>query len=66
MDTILLDGHEIEVMEVHAELPMVRFKFVRNWCKISDAFVPNMTAGQWFAAIGPKGFWNQEEKKGCV
>lgn len=63
MDTITLNGHTIEVLEVHEELPLVKFKFVRNWCKITDAFIPNMTAWQWLSGIGAKGFWNQEEKK---
>ena len=64
MDTIELNGHTIEVLEIHEELPLVKFKFVRNWCKITDAFIPNMTAWQWLSGIGAKGFWNQEEKKG--
>lgn len=63
METITLNGHEIEVMEVHDDLPLVRFKLVRNWCKLSEAVIPNITAWQYMQAIGAKGFWNQEEKK---
>lgn len=63
METITLNGHEIEVMEIHDELPMVKFKFVRNWCKLSEAFIPNKTVVQWLMGLGANGFWNQEEKK---
>lgn len=63
MDTITLNGFTIEVSEVHDEQPMVKFKLVRNWCKVSDAFIPNKTAYQWLLSLGTKGFWDQAEKK---
>lgn len=62
MDTITLNGYELEVQEVQ-EVPMVKFKFVKNWCKISDAFIPNVTALEWLLSIGEKGFWDHSEKK---
>lgn len=63
METITLNGHEMEVLEVHPTLPMVRFKLVRNWCKLGDFFIPNVTALQWLLNLGKEGFWNVGEKK---
>lgn len=62
MDTITLNGHTIEVLEVHDDKPLVKFKFVRNWCNIADAFIPNVTAYQWLLRQGA-GFWDRAEKK---
>lgn len=62
-DTITLNGHEIEVEEIHPDLDgVVRFKLVRSWSRVADAFVPNMTAFQWVKRQG-SGFWDQSEKK---
>lgn len=61
MDTITLNGYEIEVTEIHDELPLVRFKLVRHWCRVSDAFIPNVTALQWLISRGP--LWDSAEKK---
>jgi hypothetical protein len=63
MDSIELNGHTIEVREIHEELPLVKFKLVRNWCKISDAFIPNKTAYQWLLGLGKEGFWDAAENK---
>lgn len=63
METIILDGHEIEVAEIHDTEPMVRFKLVRNWCRINQAFTPNKTAYEWLLGLGKVGFWDVAEKK---
>lgn len=63
MDTITINGFTIDVQEIHPELPLVKFKLVRNWCKITDAFIPNSTALEWLLRIGEKGFWDHAEKK---
>lgn len=63
METIELNGHIIDVQEVHNELPLVRFKLVRNWCKVSEAFIPNVTAYEWLMRQGKAGFWDTSEKK---
>lgn len=62
MESITLNGHEIQVLEIHEDLPLVRFKLVRNWCKVSDACIPNVTAYQWLIGLGV-GFWDKAEKK---
>lgn len=61
METITVNGHEIEVSELHESLPLVKFKLTRHWCRISDAFLPNMTALQWLINRGP--LWDSAEKK---
>lgn len=63
MESITLNGHEIEVSEVHDELPLVKFKLVRSWCRVSDAFIPNVTAYEWLMRLGKMGFWDRAEKK---
>ena len=63
MDSIELNGHTIEVLEIHEELPLVKFKLVRNWCRVSDAFIPNKTAYEWLLGLGKEGFWDVAEKK---
>jgi hypothetical protein len=62
MESITLNGHELQVLEIHEDLPLVKFKLVRNWCKISDAFIPNMTASQWLMRLGKSGFWDHSQK----
>ena len=63
MESIELNGHIIEVLEIHEELPLVKFKLVRNWCRVSDAFIPNKTAYEWLLGLGKEGFWDVAEKK---
>lgn len=63
MESIELNGHIIEVLEIHEDLPLVKFKFVRNWCHVDEAFIPNMTAYEWLRNLGPVGFWDVSEKK---
>lgn len=66
MDTITLNGHEIEVHAIHEELDgMVRFKFVRNWCNVREAFIPNVTALEFMLQLNakPATFWDYAEKK---
>ena len=63
METIELNGHVIEVQEIHDTLPAVRFKLNKHWNKITEAFIPNITALEWFKRIGGNGFWNTEENK---
>ncbi len=66
MDTITFNGHEIEVQEIHPEQDgLVRFKLVRNWCRVSDAFIPNVTALELMLRLNakPATFWDFAEKK---
>lgn len=63
MEPININGHEVEVFAIHDELPLVKFKFVRNWCRVSDAFIPNKTAYEWLLGLGRVGFWDVAEKK---
>ena len=66
METIELNGHTIEVLEIHEDLPLVKFKLVKNWCRVSDAFIPNKTAYEWLLGLGKEGFWDVAEKKAAA
>ena len=58
MEIITINEHEIEVNEIHPELPLVKFKFVKHWCKIENAFIPNKTMLEYIMSLGKEGFWN--------
>lgn len=62
-DCIQFNGHLIEVEMIHPQNPnLVKFKLSRNWSRVHEAFIPNVTAFQWVKRLGP-GFWDQSEKK---
>lgn len=63
METVVLNGHAIEVQEIHPDLDgVVKFKNQRGWSRIEDAFIPNVSAFNFIKRLGV-GFWDQSEKK---
>lgn len=62
-EVITFNGHEIEVEEIHPEIDgLVRFKLQRSWSRVTEAFIPNVTAFQWVKSQGGV-FWDQSERK---